>query len=74
MSVSPGPSSEPGEVSRVAAAMVAMLRESPRQFMDLIRAFPEVPYRTLLLAWGEVREAHRLAREEDGSYFLPPSP
>jgi hypothetical protein len=49
-----------------------MLREKPVQFMDLVRAFPDVPYRTILLAWGEVREAHGLAREEDGEYFLPP--
>jgi hypothetical protein len=51
--------------------MVALLREKPVQFMDLVRAFPDVPYRTILLAWGEVREAHRLTREEDGGYRLP---
>jgi len=48
-----------------------MLREKPVQFMDLVRAFPDVPYRTLLLAWGEVREGHKLSRTEEGHYLLP---
>lgn len=66
-------SSPPAEVRRVAERMLTLLREKPVQFMDLVRAFPDVPYRTILLAWGEVREAHRLTREEEGEYHLPPS-
>lgn len=65
-------SSPPAEVARVAAAMTAMLREKPVMFMDVVRAFPEVPYRTILLAWGEVRERHRLSRDDEGHYLLPP--
>ena len=60
------------EVGRVAEAMTAMLRERPLFFIDLVRAFPDTPYRTLLLAWGEVRERHKLARDEEGHYLLPP--
>jgi hypothetical protein len=60
------------EVGRVAEAMTAMLRAKPVFFIDLVRAFPETPYRTLLLAWGEVRERHRLARDDEGHYLLPP--
>ena len=60
------------EVTRVAERMMAMLRERPVLFMDLVRALPEIPYRALLLAWGLVRERHRLARDEEGCYFLPP--
>ncbi len=60
------------ELTRVAEIMTAMLRERPVLFMDLVRALPEVPYRALLLAWGLVRERHRLARDEAGCYFLPP--
>ena len=49
-----------------------LLRERPVFFIDLVRAFPDTPYRTLLLAWGEVRERHKLARDEEGHYLLPP--
>ena len=59
------------EVGRVAEAMTAMVREKPVFFIDLVRAFPDTPYRTILLAWGEVRERHRLARDEEGHYLLP---
>jgi len=64
-------SSPSAEVKGVAERMTAMLREKPVQFMDLVRAFPDVPYRTLLLAWGEVREGHKLSRTEEGHYLLP---
>jgi hypothetical protein len=59
-------------VARVATTMTAMLREKPVMFMDVVRAFPAVPYRTILLAWGEVRERHRLSRDDEGHYLLPP--
>ncbi len=64
-------SSSPAEVARVADAMAGMLRDKPLFFMDLVRALPDVPYRTLLLAWGQVRERHRLARTDEGQYRLP---
>jgi hypothetical protein len=64
--------SEP-EVARLADAMLGMLRAEPRFFIDLVRAFPEVPYRAVLLAWGQVRERVRLARDEDGRYLAPPA-
>ena len=64
-------SSPPAEVVRAAEAMTALLRAKPVQFMDLVRALPDVPYRTLLLAWGQVRGRHKLSRTEEGHYFLP---
>ena len=59
------------EVIRLAEALVAALREKPLQFMDLVRAHRNLPYRTLLLAWGVVRERERLERDNEGHYFLP---
>jgi hypothetical protein len=60
-------------VAQVAQNMTAMLREKPVFFADLVRAFPGVPYRTLLLAWGQVLEGSTLSRTEEGHYFLPPA-
>lgn len=65
-------SSPPEEVTRLTEAISRALRERPAFFMDLVRAYRELPYRTLLLAWGEVRERHRLGRDEEGRYFIPP--
>jgi hypothetical protein len=59
------------DVARLADAIVAALREKPLFFMDLVRAHRELPYRTLLLAWGVVRERERLGRDDEGRYLLP---
>jgi hypothetical protein len=56
----------------MAEAIITTLRARPVFFMDLVREYQELPYRALLLAWGVVRERHRLSRDDDGRYFLPP--
>jgi hypothetical protein len=66
-------STSEAEVARLADAMLRMLAAEPRFFIDLVRAFPEVPYRAVLLAWGRVRERVRLARDEEGRYLAPPA-
>ncbi len=63
-------SNPPADVAQVAESMTRMLREKPVFFMDLVRAFPHIPYRTLLLAWGQVRERHPLSRDDEGHYLL----
>lgn len=59
------------DVARLADAIVAALGERPLFFMDLVRAHRHLPYRTLLLAWGAVRDREKLARDDEGRYFLP---
>jgi hypothetical protein len=58
-------------VESVAREIIVTLRARPVFFMDLVREYRETPYRTLLLAWGVVRERYRLSRDDDGRYFLP---
>jgi hypothetical protein len=58
------------EVERLAEAIVATLKDRPVLFMDLVREHRALPYRTLLLAWGLVRERHALGRTDDGGYQL----
>lgn len=59
------------DIARLDSAIVTALRARPLLFMDLVRAHRDVPYRTLLLAWGAVRDRERLARDDEGRYFLP---
>lgn len=63
-------SPKPADVARLADQIVAALRERPLQFMDLVRAHRDLPYRTLLLAWGVVRDRERLERDDEGHYFI----
>ena len=58
------------DVARLADTIVAALSEKPLQFMDLVRAHRDLPYRTLLLAWGVVRERETLERDDEGHYFI----
>ena len=58
------------EVRDVAARMEQLLRERPRTFYALLRELGDAEYRVILQAWGSLREARRLGRDEHGLYIL----
>ena len=58
------------DVRAVAARMVDLLRERPRTFYELLRELGDAEYRVILQAWGSLREARRLGRDEHGLYLL----
>src|SRR2546426_779731 len=47
--------------------------EWARTFYELVRELPEVEYRTVLQAWGALRERRVLGRDEHGRYRIRPS-
>lgn len=57
-------------MSPLAASLVAELSASPKQFGELVEAHMEVPWREFLLAWGEVRAADVLGRDDAGRYVI----
>ncbi len=58
------------DVAAVAARMEQLLREHPRTFYALVRELGDAEYRVILQAWGSLREARRLGRDEHGLYQL----
>ncbi|HVH74239.1 MAG TPA: hypothetical protein VM755_04920 [Stellaceae bacterium] len=54
----------------LASKIVQALEERPRQFSELVDLHREVPWREFLKAWGEVRAAQILKRDEDGQYLI----
>ena len=60
------------EVRAVAARMEQLLGERPRTFYELLRELNDAEYRVILQAWGSLREARRLGRDEHGLYLLRP--
>jgi len=58
------------EVRDLAARMELLLRERPRTFYELLRELGDAEYRVILQAWGSLREARRLGRDEHGLYLL----
>ncbi len=57
-------------MSPLAKQFVAELQKNPRQFSELVDANMDVPWRDLLRAWGEVRAADILKRDEEGAYYI----
>ena len=57
-------------MSPLAERFVTELRERPRHFAELVEAHPDVAWRDFLRAWGEVRTADVLARDDDGRYAI----
>jgi hypothetical protein len=61
-------------VSPLARAIAAELAAQPSHFGDLVQAHMDVPWRDFLRAWGEVRAADVLSRDDAGRYLVSASP
>ena len=57
-------------MSPLASEIVAALERTAMQFSEVADAHPDVPWREFLHAWGEVREADILRRDDDGAYYI----
>ena len=57
---------------QVVARIVTLLGEKPRTFYEILRELGDAEYRTILEAWGSLREGKRLGRDADGNYLLQP--
>jgi hypothetical protein len=57
-------------VSPLAQAIVSELRAQPRHFGEVVGAHMDVPWRDFLRAWGEVRAADVLGRDDAGRYVI----
>jgi DNA-binding transcriptional ArsR family regulator len=48
----------------------AQLSQRPHQFSELVDAHRDVSWRSFLKAWGALRAANILKRDEDGNYTV----
>lgn len=55
---------------QVTARIVALLGEKPRTFYEILRELGDAEYRTILQAWGSLREEKKLGRDAHGNYLL----
>ncbi|MGH7388953.1 MAG: hypothetical protein ACREM3_05780 [Candidatus Rokuibacteriota bacterium] len=58
------------DAAPVAERMARLLAEGPRTFYELLRELPDVEYRTILIAWGALRERRALGRDDHGRYVI----
>ena len=61
--------SAPGP-SALAQTIIETLRGTAKQFAEVVDDHPDVAWRDLLRAWGEVREADVLKRDDLGRYYV----
>ncbi len=57
-------------MSPLAETILRELHAGPKQFAELVDAHRDAKWRDFLRAWGEVRAADVLARDEDGRYLI----
>ena len=62
------------DAAAVAERMARLLAERPRTFYELLRELPDVDYRTILIAWGSLRERRALGRDDHGRYKSSETP
>jgi hypothetical protein len=58
------------EASPLASAMIREIADRPQQFHELVDAHREVPWPEFLRAWGKLRQAGILGRDDDGNYLI----
>ena len=57
-------------MSPLAREIVAVLERTPKQFSEVVDAHLDVPWREFLRAWGEVRAADIVRRDDGGAYYI----
>ena len=57
-------------MSPLASTLAATLEAAAKQFHDLVDEHGDVPWRDFLRAWGELREADVLMRDDAGRYYI----
>jgi len=57
-------------VTPLAETLRTELHERPRHFSELVEAHMATPWREFLLAWGELRAADVLGRDDAGRYVI----
>ncbi len=59
------------DVEKVESQIVELMKDGPFYFYDILDRMRDVDYRTILLAWGSLREKGRLDRVvETGEYVI----
>ncbi len=57
-------------MSPLATTLATTLEGEAKQFHDLVDAHENVSWRDFLRAWGELREADVLMRDDSGRYYI----
>ncbi len=57
-------------MSTLSETIKAALTETPMQFSEVVDEHRDAPWRNVLQAWGELRAAEILKRDDIGRYYV----
>ncbi len=57
-------------MSPLATTLQNALQNDAKQFDEMVDLHLDVPWRDFLRAWGELREADLLKRDDAGAYYI----
>ena len=57
-------------MTKLAQTILAEIAAKPQHFHDIVNAHMDVSWRDLLKAWGELRAANVLGRDDYGNYII----
>ena len=57
-------------MSPLARKIQSAIEAQPQQFSEVVDAHRDVSWREFLHAWGELRAANILKRDDDGRYLI----
>lgn len=57
-------------MSPLATKLLAEITARPQQFDEIVDRHRDVPWREFLYAWGELRAADLLGRDDDGNFVV----
>ncbi len=57
-------------MSPLATTLQETLQNDAKQFDEMVDLHLDVPWRDFLRAWGELREADLLKRDDAGAYYI----
>ncbi len=63
------PPAKGSDVETIANRIEAMLKQ-PVFFAQIMEGLEDCAYRSILLAWGEVRRRNELQRDQQGRYWV----
>ena len=58
------------ELDRIEGEIIALAQQKPVYYMDILKELKQEDYRTIMLAFGRIRQKKIFSRDEKGRYLM----
>ncbi len=60
----------PNELDRIEGKIIALAQQKPVYYADILKELQQEDYRTIMLAFGQIRQKKLFSRDEKGRYLV----